>query len=104
MFDIFENDYQNQQCFSFILKVVDDNTLKVIDLFPDDKHIGKGISIAIILHAKELFNKRIISSSNKFKTFPNESRFEDAEKKVWNKLVDLELALYNKDLDYYYTI
>ena len=109
IFDIWEDGKSNDNCFSFQLRVMENGTdLKVVDLFPDTKnyYLGKGISIAMILKAKSIFNKRIISSSNiDAKTsFSGEMRWSDATNKVWKKLEKKNLAKYDKGDDYYYTV
>ena len=80
--------------------------LKVVDLFPDSGkyYLGKGISISMILESQKIFEKRIISSSNKFKSFHGEARWDDSTEKVWKKLVKLKLAKYDSEKDFFYTI
>lgn len=73
------------------------------DLFPPPSYLGRGISIAFVLKAKEIFGKRIISSSNKFPA-TGEMRKAPAEKYLWEPLRELGLAGYDNDRDIYYTI
>lgn len=64
IFDIWEQGKEELKKFSFMLKEMENGTdLKVVDLFSDSKkyYSGKGISRAMILHCKNLFEKRIIS-------------------------------------------
>jgi hypothetical protein len=90
--------------FSYILKVMDNGIdLKVIDLCAN-KYAGCGISRYIILRSKELFGKRIISSSNRFPSFLGESNWEDAINKVWIPLVKEGNAIYDHEFDYYYLL
>lgn len=106
IFDIWEAGKSNENSFSFQLRVMENGTdLKIVDLFPDTEkyYLGKGISIAMILKAKSIFNKRIISSSNVKHSFSNEMRWSDATNKVWKKLEIENLAKYDKENDYYYT-
>jgi hypothetical protein len=107
IFNIWERGKEHDGKFSFRLKIMDNGQdLKVVDLYPDaDKYyLGKGISISIIKEVKSIFNKRIISSSNKYPTFRSESRRDDASKKVWERLVLLKEAFYDKENDYFHTI
>lgn len=96
-FDIWQqgdnpDDYKN---FSFLLKELPNGTdLKVIDLFAN-KYEGCGISIPIILKAKEIFAKRIISSSNNHKMHYSEANWQDAIDKVWLPMVSQGLAKYD---------
>lgn len=105
-FDIYEKGRENDSKFSFMLEKVDDNMLKVIDLFPDTEkyYLGNKISISIILEAKKIFNKTIRSSSNRYPKYIGEMRFEPAEIYVWKPLVEMGLAKYNEEKDFYYTI
>jgi hypothetical protein len=90
--------------FSFLLRVMENGTdLKVSDLFAGS-YKGKGISIAIILRAKELFNKRIISSSNRTQSYIGEANWKEAIEKVWNPMVSQGLARYDAENDYYYVL
>ncbi|HLP13604.1 MAG TPA: hypothetical protein VK177_16840 [Flavobacteriales bacterium] len=107
IFDIWEEGRENFGKFSFQLRVMENGQdLKVVDLYPDSQkhYLGKGISIAIILHSKELFNKRIISSSNKKKSFEGEANWQDAIEKVWKRLENNSLAGYDKENDFYYLV
>jgi hypothetical protein len=104
VFDIWEEGRESKPKFSFLLRVMENGTdLKVIDLFAGEYYKGKGISVAIILNAKELFNKRITSSSKKVKSHYSEDRWKDAEK-VWQGLVEKGFAKYDEHNDYYYTL
>lgn len=103
--EIWEKGKEAEKKFTSLLRVMENQKdLKVIDLFPPDYYRGKGISIAMILKARELFKKRIISSSNTYKSHRGEMRWKDATEKVWDKLVILGLARYDQTFDYYYTI
>jgi hypothetical protein len=103
-FDIWDESEQNKRKFSFQLRVMENQKdLKVIDLFAFD-YVGRGISIEIILKCKELFKKRIISSSNNKKSFPEEAIWPDAIDKVWNRMVKLGLAKFDHANDYFYIL
>lgn len=79
--------------------------LKVIALFADNTYyLGKGISISIILKAKEIFGKRIISSSNLPPITVGESISELAISKVWKPLVERRKAKYCESEHHYYLI
>jgi hypothetical protein len=107
IFEIWERGREDKSKFSFILREMENKKdLKVIDLFPDSEkyYLGNGIAISMILECKKLFGKRIISSSNLFPSSTNEARWEDATKKVWEKLVNQELAKYDSKKDIFYTI
>lgn len=108
-FNITESKNDISSGFSYVLRVMENGLdLKVVDLYPEtdtnSKYLGKGISIGIILHSKELFNKRIISSSNKkLQTDYDEFNSEEAIDKVWKRLEDRELVGYNEKEGYYFT-
>ena len=85
----------------FSLLIMNDGIhLKVIDLFMKD-YSGKGIAIAIILKAREIFGKKIISSSNTNKSFTSEANWPEAIQRVWQPLVDQGLAHYDAFNDHY---
>lgn len=105
-FDIWRDgdDLENLHKFSLLLRVMENGSdLKVVDLFAGD-YKGKGISIPIILKSKQLFNKRIISSSNKLKSYSGEANWDEAVEKVWKPLVSQELAKYDIENDYYFVL
>jgi len=107
IFLIWEEGRESEDKFSFRLRIMENgNDLKVVDLFGDcsSYYLGKGISIAMILRSKEMFNKRIISSSNKAKSFIGEANYKDATEKVWKRMVDSGLAEYDCLNDYYSTL
>ncbi len=88
---------------NYTLLIMNDGlTLKVIDAFMND-YEGNGIAIAILLKSKELFGKRIISSSNKkeYRSFVGESRWSTATDNIWQPLVLQGLATYNNVGDYF---
>ncbi len=90
--------------FEYALRVMENNTdLKVVDLFAK-KYIGLGISRAIILKSKEIFQKRIISSSNKFPSYIGEANWPESIDKVWKPLVSRGLANYDIKNDYYFVL
>ncbi|MDB5004390.1 MAG: hypothetical protein JWQ34_2615 [Mucilaginibacter sp.] len=96
-----ENDQEEKHKADFSLLIMNDDVhLKVIDLFMHD-YQGKGIARAIILKAKEIFNKRIVSSSNVNKTFTGESNWPEAIKRVWKPLAEEGLAVYDEINGYY---
>ena len=104
-FEILEIGRELETRFTCLFKIMDNGKdLKSIDLFPPEYYKGKGISIAVILKAKDLFNKRIISSSNDKETHSGEMRWEDATEKVWKRMVANGLAKYDHENDYYYTL
>lgn len=105
-FDIWRDgdDLENLHKFSFLLRVMENGRdLKVVDLFAGD-YKGKGISIPIILKSKQLFNKRIISSSNRIKSYSGEANWGEAIEKVWKPLVSQGLAKYDTEKDYYFVL
>ncbi len=104
-FDIWEKEREDELRFSFIL-IVTDNLfdLKCIDMYAlNEAYKGKGISRAVILEARKVFKKRIISSSNQRRIDPHEQRREDGSK-VWMKMKVAGLAGYNEEGDYFFTI
>lgn len=95
----FLNDEEKQNWFDFKLAPIDEETLKVTDIFKGkDSHLKTGLPEALILLSKQLFNKKIISSSNKVKTESCEWRSEPGTK-VWKRLVKRNLALYDSETD-----
>lgn len=107
IFEIWEKGRETEDKFSFRLRIMENGKdLKVVDLIGDcsSYYLGKGISIAMILKSKEMFNKRIISSSNKVKTFTGEANYKPAIEKVWKRMVDKGLAEYDSKYDYYFTL
>lgn len=104
VFRIFEKGRENEDSFSFQLREMENGTeLKVVDLYPDHSnyYLGKGISIAIILETKNIFNRNIISSSNLYPSHSGEWNSEQAIEKVWNRLLVAGVAKYYKEFDYY---
>ncbi len=107
IFLIWEKGREAEDKFSYRLRVMENgNDLKVVDLFGDcnNYYLGKGISIAIILKSKEIFNKRIISSSNKRQSYRGEANYKPAIEKVWKKMVSKGLAGYDSENDFYFTL
>jgi len=103
-FEVWKENSEKIHRFSMILKEIEGKSdLKVIDLFAQD-YQGEGISIPLILKAKKMFNKRIISSSNKKKTYYNEANWPSAIVKVWKPMVDQGLAKYDVENDFYYVL
>jgi hypothetical protein len=104
IFKIFEKGREDESCFSFQLREMENGRdLKVVDLYPDlsKYYLGKGISIAIILEARNIFKKAIISSSNLSTSHYCEWNTPEAIEKVWKKLVITGEAKYNRELDCY---
>jgi hypothetical protein len=79
--------------------------LKVIDLMMND-YKGKGIAIAIVLECRNIFRKRIISSSNNSRTkcFTSEANWPEAIARVWQPLTEQGLAVYDQLNDQYVLI
>lgn len=104
-FDIWEEGREEEFKFSFMLLILNKPAdLKVIDMFAMNEYYrGKGIARAIIIEAKKILGKRIISSSNYHKLHNRELRKPDATR-VWEKMVEDGLAGYNIDGDYFYTV
>lgn len=107
VFNIWEKGREDKSTFSFQLREMENGIdLKVTDLYADSErfYLGKGISIAMIFEAKKIFNKRIISSSNKSRGNYTEFNTEEAIEKVWSRLVNDGLAEYDPKLDYYFVL
>lgn len=95
------NDFKN---YSLLLKEMPNGTdLKVIDLFAN-KYKGQGISIPMLLKTKDIFNKRIIPSSNRKKSHSGEANWKEAIDRVWNPMMVQGLAKYDEADDYYYIL
>lgn len=100
IFDIWEQGKEELQKFSFMLREMENGTdLKVVDLFSDSKkyYSGKGISRAMILHCKNLFEKRIISERG-------HKNWEEARTIVWERMKSNGEVAYCESKDFYYTI
>lgn len=106
IFKIYEKGREEEDSFDFMLREMENGIdLKVIALFADNTYyLGKGISISIILKAKEIFGKRIISSSNLRPVTIGESISELAISKVWKPLVECGKAKYCESEHHYYII
>jgi hypothetical protein len=103
-FEVYEECKEDDDTFSLILLVMKNgNDLKVVDLNPDSckYYLGKGISISLILKCREIFGKRIVSSSNLKKSAYCEWNSSLAIEKVWKPLVKLGFAIYVKEEDQY---
>lgn len=88
-----------QNWFDFKLAPISNDILKVTDMFiGKDYHRKKGIPEALILEAKKIFSKKIISSSEKYPILISEFRREAATK-VWMRLMEKGYAKYNRELD-----
>ncbi len=99
IFEIWEERKEELDKFSFMLRVMENNTdLKVVDLFSDSKkyYLGKRISRAMILHCKNLFVKRISERGNK--------NCEEARTKVWERKKSHGEVVYCESKDFYFTI
>lgn len=99
IFEVWEKGKKDFDKFSFLLRIMEnDIDLKVVDLFPDNNnyYLGKGISVALILHCKFLFKKRIISERG-------EENWPDARTKVWEQLKSNGEVAYCESEDYYFT-
>lgn len=70
----------------------------MVDLFAGNKYyLGKGISIAMILHCKFIFGKRIISEREK-------NNWGEARTKVWERMKSSGEVAYCETKDYYFKI
>lgn len=99
----FLNEEDKEKYFDFKLLPVGDSTLKVTDMFKGkDEHLRTGLPEALILLAREIFKKSIISSTNfdDYKISTREWRSEKATK-VWKRLVNKGLAAYIEIKDTY---
>ena len=87
------------QYFDFQLTIINDDTLKVTSIFAgNDRQRKKGIPEALILMSRSLFNKKITSSS---RSNINAEFRNSAATKVWERLVQKDLAKYNVAKDIY---
>lgn len=69
-----------------------------------DKYKGIGIPEALIIKAKELLGKQIISSTNSSINGDDDNEsFTNKAKKVWERLVCRKLADYDSETDRYKT-
>lgn len=104
MFDIWDQKNIKPHKYSFILEIMENgHELKVMDMFASD-YKGGGISIPMILKAKEPFGKQIISSSNNHRCRPGEGNWPEAIEKVWDPMVSQGLAVYNEATDRHYVL
>lgn len=100
IFEIWKAGKEEVDKFSFMLREMENgNDLKVVDLFPDSggNYVGKGISRAMILHCKKLFEKRIISEEG-------DKNSKEARTKVWERMKSDGEVAYCESKDIYYTI
>ena len=87
--------------FDFKIALIDNSIIKVTDMFiGKEEHRMKGIPEALILEVKRLYNKKVISSSNKKPIILSEWRRIEADK-VWKRLVRLNKAKYDELNDIY---
>lgn len=102
-FRIFLKGDKYDEWFDFKLAPISNDTLKVTGMFiGKESHRGKGIPDAMILEARRIFQKKIISSSNKKKII-YEWRKQAADK-VWKRLIQKGYAEYDEKSDIYYLI
>lgn len=91
-----------REVLSFQLISLDDDTLKVSDMYIDDlSYREKGIVEAIIINLSKHLDKTI-ASSTRFQG-GNEHLHEPA-KKVWDRLVSKGFAFYDENIGRYKTI
>lgn len=87
--------------FDFKVALLENNTLKVTDMFiSKESHRKKGIPEALILEVKRIYNKQVISSSNKKPKILGEWRRDEASK-AWERLVSQGKAKYDEEEDIY---
>jgi hypothetical protein len=101
-----ENNPKTGYIVDFTIQHIDEKTMQVKNMYIDiDRYLGIGMPEALILKAKELFAKQIISSTNSRKDGEeaiNECLSEKV-KKVWIRLVDCRVAFYDPESDRYKT-
>ncbi|MBK6362501.1 MAG: hypothetical protein IPF52_03010 [Saprospiraceae bacterium] len=88
----FIHEVDKEKWFDFKLLPVNDDTLKVTDMFKGkDEHLKTGLPEALILLSRKIFKKSIISSTN-FQDYKISNRvaFEKATK-VWQRLVKRDM-------------
>ncbi|MGF7077711.1 hypothetical protein [Mucilaginibacter sp. UYCu711] len=98
-----EKDASEKDKADFSLLIMDDGIrLKVIDLIMKD-YEGNGIAPAIIMKAREIFGKPIVSSSNQksSKSFNSETNWPEAIERVWKPLAERGCAVYDQLSDHY---
>lgn len=107
---ILNDDDHNQQTEGYIIDFtilnIDDSTMRIQNMCIQlDRYLGIGIPEVLIIEAKELFGKQIISSTN-----TRNDGEEDANEcisnkaiNVWKRLVCRKLAYYDRETDRYKT-
>ena len=107
---ILEDEGHNQQTdgyiIDFIIQHIDNEAIQITHMCIDiERYLGIGIPEALILKAKELFGKQIISSTNSRKDGEVNSNESISKKaiKVWKRLVCRKLAYYDSETDRYKT-
>ncbi len=94
-----DDNEEEEDWFDFKIAFLTDGSIKVTDMFVGKaSHRKKGIPDALILEIKRLYNKKVISSSNKNKLVRSEWRKPPATK-VWERLVLKNKANYNSQTD-----
>lgn len=93
---------KQREVLDFQLISLDDDTLKVSDMYIDDvNYREKGIPEGIIINLSELLNKTI-ASSTRFKD--DGEHLHEPAKKVWDRLVSKGFAFYDEDIGRYKTL
>lgn len=107
---ILNDDDHNQQTegdiITFTTLNLDDTTMRIQNMYIHiDRYLGIGMPEALILKAKEIFGKQIISSTNSRKDGEEDSNecISKKAKQVWRRLVDRGLAYYDCKTDRYKT-
>lgn len=86
----------------FQLIVLNDNEIRVTDMYIDQtEYRALGIPDALIIKAREILNKTIVSST-RFQD--NNEHLHEPAVKVWKRLVSNSLAYYDEDTGRYKTV
>jgi len=89
----------HEEWFDFKLSPISETVLKVTDMFiGKSAHRKKGIPEVLIVESKKIFNKKVVSSSNKHPILISERRSDEASK-VWKRLEKKGLVRYNEISD-----
>lgn len=91
-----------KEVLDFQLILLDDNTLKVSNMYIDNlNYREKGIPEGIIINLSKLLNKTI-ASSTRFQG--NTEHLHEPAKKVWDRLVSKGFAYYDENIGRYKTL
>lgn len=95
----------NETGITFNLMHLNDNELRISDMYIDNQACrGIGMPDALILKAKELLDKIIVSSPNALLSENTGEHLHKDGKKVWERLVAQDKAMFDEKSGRYKTV